>query len=110
MGSVSLLRPFFNRGPYEADGSGVTAGAMGFSATGSFAVESAAPWRFVADLSDLAHCYDVVAIGVSGQPFSSHYSDQMSMWLGGQYKEMLFDRAEIEALDGLEVTVLTPGP
>ena len=110
MGSVSLLRPFFNRGPYEASGSGVTAGAMGFGSSGSFAVESAAPWRFVADLSDLAHSFDVVAIGISGQPFSSHYADQMSMWLGGQYKEMLFDRAEIEAVDGLEVTVLKPGP
>lgn len=108
MGSVAALRPFFNLGPFPTDGSGTTACAKGFG-TGSFEVQSGAPWRFVADLADLDHCYDVVAVGISGQPFSPHYADQMELWLTGGYKVMRYDRAEIEALEEVQVTVLRPG-
>ncbi len=113
MGSVTFLRPFFNVGPFPTSGSGVTACAKGFSSSkafeGDFSVQSGAPWRFVADLSDLDHCFDVVAVGVSGQPFSPHYSDQKGLWLGGGYKPMLYDEAEIQAQPGVEVTILSPG-
>jgi penicillin amidase len=63
----------------------------------------------VADLADLNRCWDVVAIGASGQPLSPHYADQMDLWLNGDYKAMYFDRAEIEALPNVKLTVLTPG-
>lgn len=126
MGSVGLLRPFVNVGPFASSGSGVTACAKGFSPAAAlgpeaaggasaqtagldFSVLSGAPWRFVADLSDLRHCFDVMAVGESGQPFSPHYADQASLWLDGRYKDMLFDRAEIEALPDVEVTTLSPG-
>ncbi len=113
MGSVSLLRPFVNVGPYPTSGSGVTPCAKGFSAEaaleGSFSVESGAPWRFVADLSNLDACYDVMAVGESGQPFSPHYADQIEMWLAGTYKPMLYGRGEIQSSPDIEVTVLSPG-
>jgi penicillin amidase len=110
MGGVALLRPLVNRGPYPIDGSGVTAAAMSFRlGDPPYAVESSAPWRFVADLADLNRCWDVVAIGASGQPLSPHYADQMDLWLNGDYKAMYFDRAEIEALPNVKLTVLTPG-
>lgn len=109
MGAVAFLRPFFNEGPFPTGGSGVTAGAKGFSLKHPFEVTTGAPWRFVADLSDLAHSFDVEAIGASGQPFSPHYADQMDMWLKGQYKVMLFDRADIDTARGTQVTTLCPG-
>lgn len=120
MGSVSLLRPFVNVGPFATSGSDVTACAKGYSAAAAlggpnspgldYSVQTGAPWRFVADLSDLDHCFDVMAAGESGQPFSPHYADQAGLWLDSQDKLMLFDRGEIEASDGVQVTVLKPGP
>jgi penicillin amidase len=109
MGGVSFLRPFVNRRPFPTDGSSITAEAKGYD-LGDFpyAVKTAAPWRFVADLSDLDRCYDILAIGVSGQPLSPHYDDQMRLWLEGGYKVMYFDREEIESLRGVAVTVLSP--
>lgn len=110
MGSVGFIRPFVNRGPFPSAGSGITPAAKGFGfGDPPFAVESGAPWRFVVDLGDLAHARDVLAIGQSGQPLSPHYADQAPLWLEGRYKEMPFERAEIEALPGVTVTVLTPG-
>ncbi len=110
MGGVSFLRPLVNRGPYPIGGSAVTAAAMSYRAGDPpYEVQSSAPWRFVADLADLNQCYDIMAIGVSGQPLSRHYADQMDRWLAGEYRLMLFDPEDIRALDGLRVTVLIPG-
>jgi penicillin amidase len=89
LGRQRPLDLIFNRGPFPLGGSHVTPIATAFSLLRPFRVTSAAPWRFLIDLSDLRGL-DVAAIGVSGHPLSAHYDDQMALWLEGGYKPLLF--------------------
>jgi penicillin amidase len=55
------------------------------------------PYRFIADLNDLDHCWGVLAPGQSGNLASRHYRDGVKPWLEGTYHPVLFRREEIEA-------------
>ncbi len=96
LGAQRPLHLIFNRGPFPTGGSHVTPGAASFSLPRPFAVTSSAPWRYLVDLADLRGL-DVLAIGISGHPFSVHYDDQMALWLKGEYKTLLYLEEEIAA-------------
>jgi penicillin amidase len=54
--------------------------------------------RFIADLSDWDHSLLLIPGGESGQPGSSHYSDQFSYWYEGKVILAPFtDKAELAA-------------
>ncbi|MBC7339208.1 MAG: penicillin acylase family protein [Firmicutes bacterium] len=108
LGRVKPLDRLFNRGPFPYGGSKITAGAASYSLTDPFAVKVAAPWRYAVDLADLDHGGDVLAIGISGQPASPHYQDQMQLWLTGRYKTMWFDEKEIRTRFAGNKTILRP--
>jgi penicillin amidase len=54
------------------------------------------PFRFIADLSDLDHCWGLLVPGQSGNPTSTHFRDGIKPWFEGNYHPMLFRRDEVE--------------
>ena len=88
---------WYDRGPFPTGGSGSVPAALGFPRELElpFSVFSAAPWRYVIDMSDHT-AYEMLAIGNSGHIHSPHYDDLLEMWLNFEYKTRLFDEAEIK--------------
>ncbi len=54
------------------------------------------PFRFIADLSDIDHCWGVLVPGQSGHLSSPHFRDGVKPWFEGKYHPMLFRRDEVE--------------
>ncbi len=77
-----LLR--WNRGPYALPGDGLTVNATSFPLTGPFRVVIGASYRQVVDLGDPARSRWVIPGGISGDPLSPHYADQLPLWLRGE--------------------------
>lgn len=96
-GRVPALSRHLNRGPYPVGGDGSTLWATGNGLTpeASTAVVGP-PFRFIADLGDLNHCWGLLAPGNSGRPNSAHYDDQIAAWFEGDYHPMLYARDDIE--------------
>jgi penicillin G amidase len=97
LGSQALLDGAFNLGPYPLGGDGTTIWAAGMhnhdlSQDGM----TGPPYRFIADLSDIDHCWGMLAPGQSGHPASPHYRDGIQPWLTGEYHPVLVRRDEIE--------------
>jgi penicillin amidase len=97
LGSVKPLDRLFNRGPYPLGGDSNT---IWNTATDYHDLTSdqvvGPPFRFIADLSDLDHCFSILAPGQSGSPFSRHYADQLKAWFNRGYHPMIFNRRELE--------------
>jgi penicillin amidase len=87
----------FNLGPYPMGGDGTTIWATG---THFHDLESpdviGPPFRFIADLSNLDHCWGLLVPGQSGHMASRHYRDGIKPWFNSTYHPMLFRRDEIE--------------
>ncbi|CAM3907539.1 penicillin acylase family protein [Alkalicoccus chagannorensis] len=87
LGAVWPLNHVFDLGGQAVGGSGATPAAMSFDVeTGE--ADHGAGWRFIGDLSDPDHFYDVLLPGQSGQRLSPHYADQIDTWLDGDYTRM----------------------
>ncbi len=97
VGRVTALARHFNRGPFPLGGDGNTIWATGngFTPEASTGVVGP-PFRFIADLADLEHCWGCLVPGNSGRPDSPHYDDQIKAWFEGEYHPMLYARAEVE--------------
>ncbi len=54
------------------------------------------PFRFIADLGDLDHCWGLLIPGQSGHLASPHHADGIRPWFEGDYHPMLFRRDELE--------------
>jgi len=93
-----LLRSFFNRGGYAIGGDGSTIWAA-LTSPHDLSTEGmiGPPFRFIADLGDLDHCWGALVPGQSGHPASRHYQDGIPGWFKGEYHPMLFRREEVEA-------------
>ncbi len=108
MGSVWLLKPFVNRGPFPIGGDGTTpmlaASPLG-SARGLIFVAPA--YRAVMEVGNWDSMESVIATGQSGHPVSRMYDDQMSMWREGAYHAMPFSP---EAVDEMTRFVLRLEP
>lgn len=97
LGRVNLFR-FFNRGPYPHDGDSFTIRAsFGHDIDGNFATTHGASYRQVIDLADFQKSVWVLSSGQSGHFLSQRYDDQIPIWLGGEYRPMLFAGEDIEA-------------
>ncbi|WP_338777933.1 penicillin acylase family protein [Metabacillus sp. FJAT-52054] len=81
-----VLEWVFNRQkPLPVGGSQVTVQAAAYEENG--VVDHGAPWRFVADLSDLSKAYHNNSPGQSGHFRSEWYSNQLKNWVEGTYHE-----------------------
>jgi len=96
LGRVPPIDRLLNRGPYPVGGDFNTVWATGASYINLEGDEIiSAPFRFIADLSDLNHCYSVHAPGQSGNPASVHYDDQIDSWFNKDYHPVYFDREDV---------------
>lgn len=91
------LAGIFNRGPFPIPGDTNTLNQARPAARGPYGGEvTAASWRQIIDMGDFSRSTCVMPIGQSGSIASPHYDDQAEMWLKGQYRPMLWTRADVE--------------
>ncbi|HXG42172.1 MAG TPA: penicillin acylase family protein [Dehalococcoidia bacterium] len=97
LGQVRALAPIFNRGPYPVGGDANTVAQAAYLPYDGYEVVSfAASWRMIIDLADFNRSLGVIPGGQSGNPASRHYTDQLQLWLQGEYHPMPWDREQVE--------------
>ena len=109
LGRQPLLAPTFDRGPYPIGGDGNTIWATftsEFDLRHNYVVGP--PFRFIADLGDLAHARGLLAPGQSEHIASPHYNDGVTAWFEQGYHVMLYNRKEVEDAAKERLT-LNPG-
>jgi len=79
-----------NRGPFPRSGDGMTVNLGAFLLTRPFAVEVGPSYRQLIDLGAPECSRWILAGGVSGDPDSRHYADQIPAWLSGGSRPMRF--------------------
>jgi len=99
IGKIAALRSFFNVGPFEASGSNEVINNLMFfyNDTGMYEVKAGPSTRRVIDFSDVENSVSILPTGQSGNPMSSHYSDQAAMYNKGQFRKMKLNKKEIMA-------------
>jgi penicillin amidase len=97
LGAQAILADAFNLGPFPIGGDGTTVWSS-FTHYHDLGIDNMVgpAFRFIADLSDLDHCWGMLAPGQSGHPGSPGYSDGIQPWFKGEYHPMLFKRDEVE--------------
>lgn len=80
-----IFEKFLEPKRQEMGGSNITVQAAAFKEDGT--VDHGAPWRFVADLSDLSTSYQIVGPGQSGHMKSKWYTNAAEDWLNGNFNE-----------------------
>ena len=94
-GGNALLRKIFNVGPFPSGGSDATINNGHFSVDQPFRQTVGPSMRFVIDLSDFEHMLVVLPPGESGHVFHPHYDDQVTLWLNGAYRHVVFDENRV---------------
>ncbi len=89
-----------NRGPYPVPGDGMTVNLGAFPLTEPFGVVIGPSYRQIVDLGDPERSCWIIPGGVSGDPRSPHYADQVGPWLRGEYRPMRL-RSRTEAQTGV---------
>ena len=97
LGGQKPLDHVFNIGPFPIGGDGNTIWAS-FSSYVDLKRRPIVgpPFRFIADLADLDHCWGLLVPGQSGHLASPHFRDGVRPWFEGGYHPMLFNREEVE--------------
>ncbi len=96
LGSVKLLSPFFNRGPFPVGGDIDTVNMGASLPYDPKTVITVPSYRQIVTLADLNDSLSGHAPGQSGHPASRHYDDFISMWLRVDHHPMLVERKQIE--------------
>ena len=96
-GSNKLLSGFFNVGPFPVGGSHATINVGQYFLAHPFQSAVGPSMRQVMNLADIDDSRTVLPPGQSGQVFTSHYKDQIPLWLNGAYKIRPMLRSTIEA-------------
>ncbi len=96
LGSVKPLAPIFNRGPYPTGGNWNTVDSGAYYPESKYAMALGPAYRIINDLSDWDNSRSIIPTGQSGQPFTSHYDDQIERWLAVKYHPLPFSMGAIE--------------
>ena len=96
-GANKLLSGFFNIGPFPIGGSHSTINVGQYFIAHSFKSAVGPSMRQVFNLADINDTRSVLPPGQSGQVFSSHYKDQVTLWLNGAYKTRPMQQSIIES-------------
>jgi penicillin amidase len=94
LGVIKPLDKVLNIGPFPAAGSLTTINNAQFNFIHLYESSLGPSMRMICDLSQ-KHILSIVTGGVSGQPFSPHYSDQTPLWRNGGYIDITMDPADI---------------
>ena len=99
LGSVHILAPIVNRGPYPIPGDGTSILQTATRAGDPTALVQVSPsYRTIMEVGNWDASLSVINTGQSGHPASRHYDDQMTVWRAGEYHPMPFsDEAVQEA-------------
>jgi penicillin amidase len=97
-GKVASLRSYFNVGPFPVEGTREVINNLSFpyDGTGFYKVSSGPSTRRIIDFSDIENSISILPTGQSGNPFSKHYKDQAEMYVNGQFRKMMMNKAEIQ--------------
>lgn len=97
MGKIALLRPFFNVGPFEINGSSEVINNLQFplTADGLYQVNAGPSSRRVIDFNAVENAVNISPTGQSGNMFSMHYADQSKMYVNNQFRKMKINKEEI---------------
>ncbi|MFC5176880.1 penicillin acylase family protein [Nocardioides taihuensis] len=106
---VGPVEALVNRGGWEVGGGSSTVNAAGWDAREGYTIDWAPSMRMVVSLADLDDSRWINLTGVSGHPFSSHYTDQTDLWVRGETLAWPFSRERVEAATEDELT-LRPAP
>ena len=100
LGSVEMLKPWFNIGPFPAPGGNETVNNAGFtfSSEGDYVAHYGPAMRIVIDFADVENAVSVLPTGNSGNVMSPHYKDQAEMYVNGGARKMMMNEAEIREL------------
>jgi penicillin G amidase len=121
---IGPLEWYFNEGPVAAPGAAGAVNASYYRLSRAypdptdpefqplaidqlFSITSLPSYRLVVDLSDLDGARIVITTGQSGNPFDSHYGDQIEAWRTGEMLPLPFTR---DAVTAAAVATLTLEP
>lgn len=97
LGKVAALRRIFNVGPFEVPGSNEVINNQFFDYTdeANYVVKGGPSTRRIIDFSDVENSWSILPTGQSGNPLSSHYSDQAGLYNAGKFRKMKLNKEEI---------------
>lgn len=98
MGSVSPLDKLFNVGPFPIRGTNESVNQQSFKQNndGQYPVQHGPQMRILIDMADIEGSISINPTGQSGNLLSDFYSDQVEMFVNGQFRPQLMNREEIE--------------
>ncbi len=97
MDAVDPLGAAFSRGPFPVGGDADTPMQMAFSPANPYDSSISTPsMRLIMDVGDWSRSLSVTPMGQSGQLGSTHYDDQIALYLEGRYHPMLWTRDQVE--------------
>ncbi len=94
---IAPIEWLFNRGPFEASGSGDLVNATTWNAAEGYEVIALPSMRMIVDLDDLSRSRAVHTTGQSGHAFNKHYIDMADLWVVNETQPLRWDRPAIEA-------------
>lgn len=90
------LNHLFNIGPFPVGGNHLTVNKRQYSYNAPYHVTTGPSYRMIVDFSDMSNSQHVLPTGESGQLGSTHYKDQVELYLSGQYHPAWIERSDIE--------------
>jgi len=99
-----------NRGPLPRPGDGMTVNLGAFLLAAPFEVAAGPGYRQLIDLGAPEESCWIIAGGVSGDPRSRHYADQLVLWSAGETRAMRFLEKDDAASSVLKLTPAKPAP
>lgn len=97
LGSVRLLKTFFNRGPFPIGGDSTTPLQTRHVPQHPLELVQIIPsYRQIYEVGHWDRAQTVTATGQSGHPLSRQYDDQITLWREGVYHKMPWSRAAVE--------------
>ena len=88
LGTVPLLKPFLNRGPYAVQGGKDCIMINSFGEDGRFDVNHLSTFRMIIDFSDFSNSLLINSSGQSGHFMSPYYDDQIELYVNREYRKM----------------------
>ena len=96
LGSIGLLRPIFNRGPFPMGGNWNTINSGAHLPDKPYAMALGPAYRIINDVGDWDNTRSIITSGQSGQPFSRHYADNIDDWQAVRYHLLPFSQSVVK--------------
>jgi penicillin amidase len=109
LGSIAVLKPIFNRGPYPTGGNWNTVDSGAYYPDKPYSMALGPAYRIISDPSNWDHSLSILPSGESGQPFNPYYDDQINSWLAVKYHALPFSADAIKSAAAHTLT-LKPAP